>query len=212
MLTDPTVMLWYIYHKNRGEFTMATATDIQTEVMLKRFELISPLLAEGLEAAEKRRRRNVILQGGAMSERTLRRFIEVYRNHGIEGLRPKLRSDQGTRRAVPEEIFKQAVELKQELPQRSVSRVLDILEGEKQIQSGQIARSTLSRHLAKEGLTDRSACVLGKSRRFQKEHRNALWQTDIKYGPHIPNPTDPKKKIKTYLLLFIDDASYLAPK
>ena len=188
---------------------MKKELDVQTEVMLTRYSVISPLLAEGLEAAEKRRRRNVILQGGAMSERTLRRFLEAYRMNGLEGLRPKLRSDRGARRALPDEIYNQAAALKEELPQRSVSRVLDILEGEKQIQPGQISRSTLSRHLAKEGLTERTASSTVKSRRFQKEHRNTLWQTDIKYGPYIPHPTDPKRKIRTYLLLFIDDATRL---
>jgi len=188
---------------------MKTQVDVQTETMLARYSIISPLLTEELEAAEKRRRRNVILQGGAMSERTLRRFLEAYRMNGLEGLRPKLRSDRGVCRALPDEIYEQAAALKEELPQRSVSRVLDILEGEKLIQPGQIARSTLSRHLAKEGLTERTASSTGKSRRFQKEHRNTLWQTDIKYGPYIPHPTDPKRKLRTYLLLFIDDATRL---
>jgi len=188
---------------------MGKEVDLQTETMLTRYSIISPLLTEGLEAAEKRRRRNVILQGGAMSERTLRRFLEAYRMNGLEGLRPKLRSDQGARRALPDVIYEQAAALKEELPQRSISRVLDILEGERQIAPGQIARSTLSRHLAKEGLTQRTVASTGKSRRFQKEHRNTLWQTDIKYGPYIPHPTDPKRKLRTYLLLFIDDATRL---
>ena len=165
---------------------MRKEIDIQTETMLSRYSLISPLLAEELEAAEKRRRRNVILQSGSISERTLRRFLEAYRSNGLEGLRPKLRSDQGVRRALPDEIYEQAAALKEELPQRSVSRVLDILEGEKQIRPGQIARSTLSRHLAKEGLTERTASSIVKSRRFQKEHRNTLWQTDIKYDHTFP--------------------------
>ncbi|SPF47328.1 Integrase, catalytic region [Candidatus Desulfosporosinus infrequens] len=188
---------------------MEKELDVQTETMLARYSVISPLLTEGLEAAEKRRRRNVIIQGEIMSERTLRRFLEAYRMKGLEGLRPKLRSDRGARRALPDEIYEQAAALKEELPQRSVSRILDILEGEKQIQPGQIARSTLSRHLAKEGLTERTASSTGKSRRFQKEHRNTLWQTDVKYGPYISHPTDPKRKIRTYLLLFIDDATRL---
>jgi putative transposase len=188
---------------------MKKEIDIQTETMLSRFSLIAPLLAEELEAAERRKRRNIILQSGSISERTLRRFLEAYRMSGLEGLRPKMRSDRGARRALSDEIYEQAAAIKEELPQRSVNRVLDILEGEKQILPGQISRSTLSRHLAKEGLTERTAVSPVKSRRFQREHRNALWQTDIKYGPYIPHPTDPKRKLRTYLLLFIDDATRL---
>ena len=54
---------------------MKKDVDLQTETMLARYSLISPLLTEELEAAVKRRRRNVILQGGGMSERTLRRVL-----------------------------------------------------------------------------------------------------------------------------------------
>lgn len=46
-------------------------------------------------------------------------------------------------------------------------------------------------------------------RRFKKEHRNQLWQADLKYGPYLPHPQDPKRKIRTYLLAFLDDATRL---
>lgn len=188
---------------------MTQEKDPSFEKMLTRFSLISPLLAEGLEAAEARRRRQEILSTGKLSDRTLRRLLAAYRKSGIEGLRIHSRADRGFRRALSDEIFAQAVALKEELPQRSVARILDILEGEKTIKLGDVARSTLTRHLAKEGLTDRKAAPVTKSRRFQKEHRNVLWQSDLKYGPYLPNPEDPKRKIRTYLVAFIDDATRL---
>ena len=40
-------------------------------------------------------------------------------------------------------------------------------------------------------------------------HKGTLFQTDIKYGPFIPDPIDPKKNCRTYLLVFIDDATRL---
>lgn len=44
------------------------------------------------------------------------------------------------------------------------------------------------------------------ARRFQKRHRNALWQSDIKYGPYLPiGPGGENKQV--YLVLFIDDAT-----
>lgn len=45
------------------------------------------------------------------------------------------------------------------------------------------------------------------TRRFQKEDRNTLWQSDVKYGPYIPHPTKAEKRIRTYLIAFIDDAT-----
>jgi len=52
---------------------------------LRKYEIIAPLLNEGLEAAEKRRIRNEILVRHAISERTLRRYLEEYRTKGYEG-------------------------------------------------------------------------------------------------------------------------------
>jgi len=49
------------------------------------------------------------------------------------------------------------------------------------------------------------------ARRFQKAHRNQLWQADLKYGPYLPDPDDPRKMRRTYLLAFIDDATRLVP-
>jgi len=46
-------------------------------------------------------------------------------------------------------------------------------------------------------------------RRFRKEHRNCLWQADLKYGPYLPDPGKAKKLRRTYLLAFIDDYSRL---
>jgi hypothetical protein len=43
------------------------------------------------------------------------------------------------------------------------------------------------------------------ARRFQKEHRNQLWMSDIKYGPFVPGENGRKKQI--YLVVWIDDAT-----
>lgn len=182
----------------------------QQDTALKRFALIAPLLEPDLEAAEKRRRRNEILTRGEISSRTLRRYIQLYRQQGLSGLMPKVRSDQGNSRAIAPEIIREAVKLKTELPERSVSQVIEILEGEQKTRPGELARSTLSRHLSRLGLTKPEANqTLPGHRRFQKGERNRLWQADIKYGPYLPHPENPKRKVRTYLVAFIDDATRL---
>lgn len=182
----------------------------EQEKALERFSLIAPLLEPDLEAAEKRQRRNEILSRGNISDRSLRRYLQEYRDKGLEGLFPQNRSDQGKSRAFGEEVFQEAVQLKLELPERSVTRVIEILEGEKKICPGDMARSTLSRHLSRLGLTqpEKQSQPPGH-RRFQREERNRLWQTDIKFGPYLPHPDNPKRQVRTYLLAFIDDATRL---
>ncbi|RKL61233.1 hypothetical protein DXT63_17820, partial [Thermoanaerobacteraceae bacterium SP2] len=70
-------------------------------------------------------------------------------------------------------------------------------------------RSTLTRYLANLGLTQKELKQKEPKalRRFQKEHRNKLWQSDVKYGPYLPDPENPKKKMRTYLICFIDDGA-----
>ena len=182
------------------------------DVALKRYAQIAPLLEDGLEPAEARRRRAEILsKEEAVSERTLRRYLAAYREKGFDGLCPKKRTDAGKTRAVAREVLEEAAALKQELPQRSVQRIIEILEGEGRAKRGALRPSTLARHFAKLGLMEMPKVPKGGFRRFQKEHRNCLWQADLKYGPYLPDPKNPGKRTRTYLLAFIDDYSRLVP-
>jgi hypothetical protein len=60
-------------------------------------------------------------------------------------------------------------------------------------------------------MTRRRTAIARGARRFQKAHRNQLWQADLKYGPYLPDPDHPGKRRRTYLLAFIDDATRLVP-
>lgn len=175
---------------------------------LKKYEIIAPLLCEGLEAAEKRRIRNEIMIRYSISERTLRRYLEDFRNSGYDGLLKQSKSSKGVSRTIPADVMEKAIELRRELPNRSIRRILTILEGEGLIEKGAIPKSTLSRQMRLRGFGAsqvKSEVRQTATKRFQKEHRNALWQTDIKYGPYIPSKNG--KKVRTYLLAFIDDAT-----
>lgn len=179
---------------------------------LKRYALIAPLLEPGLERAEARRRRAEILaRENSISERTLRRYLEAYREQGFDGLWQKKRADAGGSRKLPAGLLEAAAELKRELPQRSVRSIIEILEEEGRTKRGTLRPSTLARHFAKLGLMEIPKTPKGGFRRFQKEHRNCLWQADLKYGPYLQDPKTPKKAQRTYLLAFIDDFSRLVP-
>lgn len=192
------------------------SNDPRQEVALERYRMIAPLLEPGVEKAEMAARRQEILSHGptghgrAMTERTLRRYLEAYRKEGFLGLYPKPRKDQGCPRALPEELLEQAMALKSELPQRSVRKIVEILEGEGRVKEGQAKASTLARHFARAGLMQLPKKPLKPGlRRFQREHCNDLWQADLKYGPYLPDPANPKKKSQTFLIAFLDDYSRL---
>lgn len=183
----------------------------KVDIAVKRHEMIAPLLMPDLDEAEKRRTRSEMLERENISERTLRRYIASYRVCGFQGLMPKGRCDAGRVKSIPEEVLERAAEIKKELPERSVRRIIRILEGEGAAAKGELSRSTLSRHLKSMGLSTKdlkASYEMGTaSRRFVRNGRNTLWQGDIKYGPYIPGTNGRKKR--TYLIAFIDDATRL---
>ena len=181
--------------------------DTEREKALKRFALISPLLEEGISAAELAQRRCVLLERENISERTLRRWIASYRKEGFEGLARRERNDKGISKSISPEVLEMAGEMRRELPRRSAGLICELLERE----GHKVARSTLERQLREKGLSRKQLAseskARGATRRFQRVGRNTLWQSDVKYGIYLPDPDNPKKKIRTYLLAIIDDAT-----
>ena len=174
--------------------------------IIKRFEMIAPLLNEDIDAFERRRLRAQILESSGLSDRQLRRLIQSYREKGWKSLEDVPRSDKGSLRAMPEVAVEEAVRLRQELPTRSVPRIIEILEGEKIIKPGEVARSSLNRHLIARGYGATQLRVEANAAkpasRFERGRRNDLFQADVKYGPTL---SDRGKKKKTYLLSLLDD-------
>jgi len=180
--------------------------ELGNDKLIRRFEMIAPLLNEGIDVFERRRLRAMILKSSDISERTLRRYVQTYKEKGYRSLADIPRSDKGTARTVPELAISEAVALRQELPTRSVGRIIEILEGEKIIKPGEVSRTSLNRHLIARGYGAAQLRAEGKaakpSSRFERKRRNALFQTDIKFGPTLI--VNGAKK-KTYLLTIIDD-------
>jgi transposase len=58
-------------------------------IAAQRMQLLSPLLAEGLDAGKARQMKEALCRETGLSERTIRRYLERYRRDGFGGLRPK---------------------------------------------------------------------------------------------------------------------------
>lgn len=194
--------------------------DRATEEALFRYGVISPLLEPGLDRAEKSRRRREILDRlhvsptghRRVSDRTLRRWLKAYREGGFEALKPRPRRDRSRPRAINPEVLAKAVALKEELPERSVRQIADMLamDPETPVGPGELKVSTLARHLRLLGKTRRLLAQPARAfRRFEQEGPNRLWQADVCYGPWLADPQDPGKKRRTYLVAFLDDYSRL---
>ncbi len=180
---------------------------------LKRFQLISPLLQEGLDDAKKIQLREEIVNKTGLSVRTIYRYEKAWREQAFEGLKPQTR-EKHRRQDLPEnfdELLQQAILLKREVPKRSVAQIIAILELEQRVAPGVLKRSTLERHLYKAGYGRRQLQMYcdareSSSKRFCKPHRMMLVQADIKYGIKLPIGKN-GAYVQTYLSSAIDDHS-----
>jgi putative transposase len=175
---------------------------------LRRYRIIVPLLDDSLAECEKRQVRRLVCAQENISKRTLRRYVAAFKRGGFDALLPGERKDKGSCKAIPPAALKLAEQWRRELPERSAERIQQLLASE----GYYVARSTLERHLRLQGLSGREVKAAQKmvaSRRFNRIGRNTLWQADLKYGPYLPDPLHIGRKMRTYLVAIIDDATRL---
>ena len=143
---------------------------------------MAPLLVDGLDAAKIMEIQRQICTQTGLSERTLRRYRAQYRENGFDGLKPKGKKQKRLEEPIPEPLMEQAILLRREVPSRSIRQIIEILEWEEKVHSGQIKRSTLQEKLAERGYSTRQMRMYADTgvaaRRFQKQHRNKLWHGD----------------------------------
>lgn len=139
---------------------------------------------------------------------SLRRYYRAYRAHGFEALLPKRRRDAGLPQAFDPAVLQRAIELREQQPGRTTPMLVEILKREGQA----VNAHTLATHLRQAGKTRK---LLGgqpaPTRRFERDHVNALWQSDASQGPWLPDPTRPGQARRTHLIAFLDDHSRLVP-
>ncbi len=143
-----------------------------------------------------------------VSLRTLERYLSIYREKGIDGLKPSKPGPRFGR--IPMEHMQKALDLRRENPKRSIERIIFMLEESGEVPLGILKNSTVYDHCAKLGLT-RVAETMKKNKfhRFSAAHRNERWQGDVCHLLYLPHPDDPKKRKKVYLVAWIDDYSRL---
>ena len=185
----------------------------QEEQALQRYQMIAPLLDESLDNAKRIQLRETIARQNGLSPRTLYRYEASYRQGGFSGLKPQDREPKRSPK-LPEnfdELLEQAIQLKREVPKRSVRQIIYILELEGRVAPGILKRSTMERYLYKAGFGVRQMQMYNdarksSSKRFCKPHRMMLIQGDIKYGIKLPIGKN-GAMVQTYLSSAIDDHS-----
>jgi len=181
------------------------------EIAIERMKMIAPMLEEGMDKGKRRQLLLLQCEKYGLSERTVERYLEGYRESGYEGLYPKGHSRRREKCVLSEEIIEAAIMLRREVPTRSVPTIIKILELEGAIEEGEVKRTTLQGKLAERGYSARKMKIYSSSsgvamRRFSKKRRMHLVHSDIKYGLYLPIGANGKME-QVYLVTMIDDAT-----
>jgi putative transposase len=182
-----------------------------------RYGIIAPLLDLTVTRPERRLSKQKILSRPhdhpargtiRISSRTLRRWMRAYRQHGLQGLCPRLREDRGPR-ILTRESLDYAEELIRENPRRDSEFLAGELEEKFPELFGRVKRSTLNRHLRIRGV-DRSIVPPEDSsgppyKAFEAASPNDLWHSDVHFGP--PAITPHGQILITKIIAWLDDKS-----
>lgn len=162
------------------------------ELAVARFKIISPILAAMDEGADKAKiallKAEACGQAG-ISRKTLMRWLNRYAEKGFDGLKYRSVASNEVRRLIPDELVKEAILLRLEVPSRSIPQIIEILEMEGKAPVGFLRRSTLQDRLREEGYSRDQMKLYQKpgaaARRFVRSQRNDMWQADIKHCGYI---------------------------
>lgn len=147
-----------------------------------------------------------------VSAETIRVWVRRYRTGGVDALADAPRPSRGVTVLTEDEVAKLCA-LKQQVPERSLDRLIRIAEDLKLLEPGKARRSTVHRALVAHALSGRRLKVPDTEDldRYEADFPNEVWQSDMLEGPWLPDPERPGKVRRSWLYTFLDDHSRYCP-
>jgi putative transposase len=183
----------------------------EEDVALFRFSIIGPVLHEDGKGQNKHfhqmSKKTYTLPDGTIRIfrwSTFKNWLNAYRKSGIEGLKPRVRSDHKRSRRIDFSLTDIIKELRTQYPFLSCSGVYRMLISEGHITPEAFSEQTLRKFMHDNTLSITPTDPIPR-KKFEKEHINELWIADFMYGPYFPD--EKGKKRRTYLVAIIDDHS-----
>jgi transposase InsO family protein len=188
-------------------------------IALFRSQVIGPLtvrelsrgeLASELQALSRQKFRSPRHHGSRRySIASLQRWYYKYKAGGIEGLKPKPRSDRGRGRDLNAEQKALLVDIRREHPDTSVPVILNTLQDDGRLEADAVSATTVRRMFRERGLdrvTLRNAAGRSKMRlRWQADCPGALWHADVCHGSALQLQEGKSRPVRIHAIL--DDAS-----
>ena len=153
--------------------------------------------------------------GKTYSASTLESWYYLLLHQGFDALRRRPRKDKGSRKALSPEACQALLEWRQKYPQLTVTVLVRQLVGQGTLQAGAFSLPSVYRFLADHHLDARSIkhhpppSPSGPTKAFECALPNALWMTDMMFGPSLRLAQG--QLIHTRLFGFLDDCSRLVP-
>jgi transposase InsO family protein len=141
---------------------------------------------------------------------TIRHWLKLYRKGGFDALRPKMRADSGKARRIPLPIVDRLITLKSTNPTWTIKQVIAKAREYPEVgQEHPLPFSTVHRLLQRQGLMDKNRGPKKDRRHFAFAKAGQLWMSDVMHGPTVF--VERRRKRKTYLIAFLDDATRVVP-
>lgn len=144
----------------------------QEEEALRRFQLISPLLQADLDDAKRIQLRKKIAEENHISVRSLYRYEKAFSERQFTGLKPADREKHRSQK-LPENfefLLEQAIQLRKEVPERSVAQIIYILETEGLAAPGDSKRQLQQEIEVIRGVQRKKVvCILDEAHLLEKE-------------------------------------------
>jgi transposase InsO family protein len=189
----------------------------EKEMAMFRYSVINPLLHGGGNRSLKKRMSELADRIWTLPDGKLRQFswgtIEdwyyTYRNYGFAGLVKQQRKDNGKFRMLDDETCLYIDRFIKNYPQLKTSAMIFRMRNDAEFGRSLPSESTIYRYM--RTVRPRRAIPTKERRAFEAPYAGSLWQTDIMYGPYLPQLNDRGKWVKkqTFLVAIIDDHSRL---
>jgi putative transposase len=184
--------------------------EIREKIALKRYQLISPVLAEPARAQNEYFRKQAGIEHefpryGLKKVRvsTMKAWLRKYRKGGFDALKPKNRSDGGRPKRLDEGLLK-AIEIKCKAhPSLSVQKLYEMLRDQDLLGHPPVHYNTLLRVVKDQGwfsLKNR----IDVRKAYEVDNVNDLWIADFMHGPQVRTAN---RSAKAILCAILDDHS-----
>jgi putative transposase len=184
--------------------------EIREKIALKRYQLISPVLAEPARAQNEYFRKQAETEHefpryGLKKVRvsTLKAWLRKYRKGGFDLLKPQNRSDGGRPKRFTEDLLK-TIEIKcKAYPSLSVQKLYEILRTQDLLGQPPVHYNTLLRVVKEQGwLPLKNRTDVRKA--YEVDNVNDLWISDFMHGPQVRTAN---RSAKAILCAILDDHS-----